>query len=146
MPYRSLILSSCALPSSEAPAPVDITSLELIEQAQARYDAAAALAPIRMDSSALRDCAFVATQNSAVAFDGMILGKPAVLFAQIDFHHAALNVADLGAEAALARAADARPPLDRYVHWFLRTQAIDAQAPDAGARMLAAMRRGGWPL
>ena len=59
MPYRSLILSSCALPSSEAPAPVDITSLELIEQAQARYDAAAALAPIRMDSSALRDCAFV---------------------------------------------------------------------------------------
>ncbi|PAU97049.1 hypothetical protein CK240_11025 [Paracoccus salipaludis] len=94
----------------------------------------------------LRDCAFVATQNSAVAFDGMILGKPAVLFAQIDFHHAALNVADLGAEAALARAADARPPLDRYVHWFLRTQAIDAQAPDAGARMLAAMRRGGWPL
>lgn len=94
----------------------------------------------------LRDCAFVATQNSAVAFDGMILGKPVVLFAQIDFHHAALNVADLGAEAALARAADARPALDRYVHWFLRTQAIDAQAPDAGARMLAAMRRGGWPL
>ncbi|WP_179981755.1 GrdX family protein [Desulfovibrio sp. 86] len=59
MPYRSLILSSCAQPSSEAPALVDITSLELIEQAQARYDAAAVLAPIRMDSSALRDCAFV---------------------------------------------------------------------------------------
>ena len=59
MPYRSLILSSCTLPSSEAPASVDITSLELIEQAQARYNAAAALAPIRMDSSALRDCAFV---------------------------------------------------------------------------------------
>ena len=69
-----------------------------------------------------------------------------VLFAQIDFHHAALNVADLGAEAALARAAEAWPPLDRYVHWFLRRQAIDAQAPDAGARMLAEMRRGGWPL
>ena len=59
MPYRSLILSSCALPSSEAPAPVDITSLELIEQAQARYDAAAALAPIRMGSSAVGGCAVV---------------------------------------------------------------------------------------
>ena len=94
----------------------------------------------------LRDCAFVATQNSAVAFNGMILGKPAVLFAQIDFHHAALNVADMGAEAALAAAESARPPLDRYLWWFLKGQAIDAQGPDAGARMLAAMRRGGWPI
>lgn len=59
MPYRSLILSSCAHPPSEASASVDITSLELIEQAQARYDAVAALAPARMDSNALRDCAFV---------------------------------------------------------------------------------------
>lgn len=94
----------------------------------------------------LRDCAFVATQNSAVAFDGMILGKPAVLFAQIDFHHIALNVADLGAWAALEAAAEARPDPVRYVYWFLKLQAIDAQAPDAGARMLAALRRGGWPL
>ncbi|MBB1492570.1 MULTISPECIES: hypothetical protein [unclassified Paracoccus (in: a-proteobacteria)] len=94
----------------------------------------------------LRDCAFVATQNSAVALDGMILGKPAVLFAQIDFHHAALNVAEMGAEAALAAAAEARPDLDRYLYWFLKLQAIDAQDPDAGARMLAAMRRGGWPI
>ena len=96
--------------------------------------------------TALRGCAFVATQNSAVGFDGMILGKPAVLFAQIDFHHAALKVAEMGAGAALQAAADARPDLDRYVYWFLKLQAIDAQAPDAGARMLAAMRRGGWPL
>lgn len=94
----------------------------------------------------LRDCAFVATQNSAVAFDGMILGKPAVLFAQIDFHHVALNVAAMGAEAALAAAATARPDTDRYLYWFLKQQAIDAQAPDAGERMLTAMRRGGWPI
>lgn len=94
----------------------------------------------------LRDCAFVATQNSAVAFDGMILGKPAVLFAQIDFHHAALNVAEMGAEAALAAAAEARPEFGRYLFWFLKLQAIDAQAPDAGERMLAAMRRGGWQI
>ena len=94
----------------------------------------------------LRGCAFVATQNSAVAFDGMILGKPAVLFAQIDFHHAALNVAELGAEAALAAAAEGGPDPDRYLWWFLKDQAIDAQAPDAGERILAAMRRGGWPI
>lgn len=59
MPYRSLILSSCTQPPSGASTSVDLTSLELIEQAQARYDAATAYAPIRIDGGALRDCAFV---------------------------------------------------------------------------------------
>lgn len=94
----------------------------------------------------LRGCALIATQNSAVAFDGLILNKPVVLFGQIDFHHAALNVADLGAEAALKAAAHARPDHARYLWWFLKDYAIDAQAHDAGDRMLAAMRRGGWPI
>lgn len=94
----------------------------------------------------LRACRFVATQNSAVAFDGLILGKPAVLFAQIDFHHAGLNVAELGAEAALAAAAGAAPDFAPYLWWFLKRHSTDAQAPDAGERMLAAMRAGGWPL
>jgi len=94
----------------------------------------------------LRDCAFVATQNSAVAFDGYLLGKPAVLFARIDFHHIALNVADLGAEKALAQAETHVPDFDRYLFWFLQQNAINATQPDAGARILAAMRRGGWPI
>lgn len=94
----------------------------------------------------LRDCAFVATQNSAVAFDGMILGKPAVLFAQIDFHHAALNVAQLGAQQALAAAETADGNADRYLWWFLKRRSIDVPAPDAGARILAALRSGGWPV
>lgn len=94
----------------------------------------------------LRDCAFVATENSAVAFDGMILGKAAVLFAQIDFHHVALSVADMGAEAALAAAPGHAPDYARFLWWFLKQESIDAQAPDAGARILASMRRGGWPV
>lgn len=94
----------------------------------------------------LRDCAFVVAQNSAVAFDGLILDKPVVLFAQIDFHHPCLNVAELGAQTAIAAAATARPDHAPYLWWFLKHRAIDAQAPDAGARMLAAMRRGGWPI
>ncbi|HRO15021.1 MAG TPA: hypothetical protein PLL33_08265, partial [Paracoccus sp. (in: a-proteobacteria)] len=84
--------------------------------------------------------------NSAVAFDGYLLHKPAVLFAQIDFHHIGLNVADMGADAALRAAPDHAPDFDGYLLWFLRRQAIDGQAADAGARILAAMRRGGWPI
>ena len=94
----------------------------------------------------LRDCAFVATQNSAVAFDGYLLGKPAVLFAQIDFHHIALNVAELGVDEALARAPDHRPDFAGYLHWFLRAQSLDMMAPDADARLLTAMKKGGWPV
>lgn len=94
----------------------------------------------------LRDCAFVATQNSAVAFDGLILGKPVVLFGQSDFHHIALNVADLGAARALARAPDHRPDHARYLFWFLRVMAINAAAPDARAQVRSAMKRGGWPI
>ena len=68
-----------------------------------------------------------------------------MLFAQIDFHHIALNVAELGAAAALERAPRHRPPWPRYLMWFLG-RAIDAMAPDAEAQILSALRRGGWPI
>lgn len=94
----------------------------------------------------LRDCDFVVTQNSAVAFDGLILGKPAVLFAQSDFHHACLNVADLGPAEALRLAADSQPDHSRYIYWFLRMMAVNATAEDARTQIRAAMQRGGWPI
>lgn len=94
--------------------------------------------------AALRTCPFVVTENSAVAFDGYLLGKPAVLFAQIDFHHIALNMAD--DDDALKKAETHRPDFDRYLFWFLQEKAINATLPDAGARILTAMRRGGWPI
>ena len=97
-------------------------------------------------AASLRDCAFVVTQNSAVAFDGYILGKPAVLFGQIDFHHIGLKVADLGAEQALALAASHQPEFEAYLYWFLQQQSINASRPDAGDQILAKMRRGGWPI
>ncbi|MCZ0961303.1 capsular polysaccharide export protein, LipB/KpsS family [Paracoccus benzoatiresistens] len=94
----------------------------------------------------LRDCALVATQNSAVGFDGLILEKPVVLFGMSDFHHIALNVADLGAKAALARAEGHRPDFAAYLDWFLRRTSLDMMAPDADDRLLAAMEKGGWPV
>lgn len=97
-------------------------------------------------ASLLRDCAFVATQNSAAAFDGYILGKPAVLFAQVDFHHIALNVAELGVDEALARASTHRPDFAAYLDWFLRQNSLNMMAEDADERLLAAMRAGGWPV
>lgn len=94
----------------------------------------------------LPECAYVATQNSAAAFEGFLFDKPAVLFAQSDFHHIALNVAELGAEQALALAPHYRPDFALYLFWFLRRMAVNATAPDATEQIRAAMRRGGWPI
>lgn len=91
----------------------------------------------------LPHCLGVATMNSAVAFDGYILGKPAVLFAQIDFHHIALNVAERGAGPALAALPGHAPDHAAYLHWFLG-QAIDAMAPDAETQIVRALARHGW--
>ena len=38
------------------------------------------------------------------------------------------------------------PDFERYVYWFLQLQAINATRPEAGARILAEMRKGGWPI
>lgn len=94
----------------------------------------------------MRGCDFVATQNSAVGFDGLILGKPVVLFGQSDFHHIAHNVADLGTEEALRQAADSRPDHRRYIFWFLRMMAVNATAENAHGQIRAAMQRGGWHI
>lgn len=90
----------------------------------------------------LPDCLGVVTMNSSVAFDGLILGKPLALFAQIDFHHIALKAGDLGAAQALAALPDYRPDYAGYLHWFLG-QSIDAMAPDAEAQIGKALARCG---
>ena len=81
-----------------------------------------------------------------VAFDAYLLARPVVLFAQIDFHHIALNVSELGVEKALERAPDYKAHYAKYLWWFLKEQAIDAMAPDADLRILAALKKGGWPI
>lgn len=102
---------------------------------------------IGRDSRALLPAAeYVVTQNSAVAMDAYLLARPVVLFGQVDFHHIALNVADLGVAEALARAPDHRADYARYLYWFLKLQAIDAGSEAAEAQILAAMKRGGWPI
>jgi hypothetical protein len=92
----------------------------------------------------LERCDYVVTQNSSVALSGFFLGKPAVLFAQIDFHHIAANVAQVGAEAAITSAPDMAPNYDAYLHWFLKETAINGGAPEAPDQIIAAVRQHGW--
>ncbi len=94
----------------------------------------------------LRTCDYVVTENSSVALSGMFFHKPVILFAEVDFHHIALNVARIGAEEAFARVAEWRPDFDTYLHWFIALNSIKADAEDAEAQILAAVRRHGWQV
>ena len=97
-------------------------------------------------TESLAACDLVVTQNSAVAFNGYFFGKPAVLFAETDFHHIAASVPRLGVAAALREVRGLAPEYDRYLKWFLADNAIAAGGPQAETQILAALRRGGWPI
>ena len=97
----------------------------------------------------LRECAWVATMNSSVAFLGFLLGRPAALFARSEHHHVAARVHDLGATRAIWAAEDMLedpPDFDGYVHWFWQRMCVNAGRPDAEARIAERLRAAGWPV
>lgn len=94
----------------------------------------------------LRTCDYIVTQNSGVAFQGFFAGKPAILFGRSDFHHIALNVADIGAEAAFGTVTTHAPDYAAYLYWFLQIQAINAGRPEAQDRIAQVLRGHGWPV
>lgn len=94
----------------------------------------------------LAGCDYVVTQNSSAAFNGYFFGKPAVLFARIDFHHIAANVAGLGVARALDAGPGLAPDHAGYLHWFWQEMSINAGRPEAEDKIRAALRRAGWPV
>lgn len=93
----------------------------------------------------LAGCDYVVTQNSVMAFHGYFARKPAVLFAQIDFHHIAGSVPRDGLDRAFAIAQTPRP-FASYLHWFLRDHAISAWAEDCPDQITTRLRSHGWPI
>lgn len=92
----------------------------------------------------LRGCDYVVTQNSGLALSGYLLGKPAVLFARIDFHHIAGSVPRQGVSAAFASAKAGPPDFAGYLYWFFRHHTINGGAQDAEHQIRARFRRHGW--
>lgn len=93
---------------------------------------------------ALATCDYVVTENSSAALSGFFFGKPAILFAKIDFHHIALNVAEIGVERAFDEVEIHAPDYDAYLYWFIHLNAIKADADDAGDKIIARIKALGW--
>ena len=94
----------------------------------------------------LPHCAYVVTQNSAVAFGGYFFNKPAILFAKIDFHHIAQSLTRQSAETAFARVNEDIPDFAAYVHWFWQIRSINAGRDDAPQKIAERFRALGWPV
>jgi hypothetical protein len=99
----------------------------------------------RPSMSLLAQCDYVVTENSAMALAGFFAKKPAVLFANIDFHHIAGSVPHMGVKAAFDDLAKPKP-FARYLHWFFKQHAISAEAEDATAQIVTRLRQHHWPI
>ncbi|AXI44607.1 hypothetical protein C1J03_00320 [Sulfitobacter sp. SK012] len=94
----------------------------------------------------LKSCDYVVTQNSSAAFNGYFFGKPALLFAQVDFHHIAV-AADLhNLSQSFAEMENHAPNYAAYIHWFWQDQCINAGREDAEEKIAARLKRFGWPV
>lgn len=94
----------------------------------------------------LQHCDFVVTQNSSAAFSGYFFGKPALLFAGIDFHHIAVKADMEDLAHSFAQVAAAAPDYAGYLWWFWQEQSINAGRDGAVDKIAARLRRFGWPI
>lgn len=89
-------------------------------------------------------CDYIVTQNSSVAFNGILFEKPFILFAKSDFHHIAASVHALGVQEAFRAVAQPSPDYAAFLWWFWQKMSINAGRETAEDRISAAFFRAGW--
>jgi len=94
----------------------------------------------------IENCDYIVTQNSSVAFKGLLQNTPSVLFAHSDFHHILESVNRDGAERAFRNILSKRMPYAKYFYWFLQLNTINAGRDEAAQTILENCRELGWQL
>ncbi len=90
-------------------------------------------------------CAYIVTQNSTAAFEGILHRKPAILFAKSDFHHIFPTIkSPQDAPEAFARAKAKNMLFMKYLYWYLRMNAADIRQADAPAKIKEMLAEAGW--
>lgn len=95
----------------------------------------------------LAACTVTVSFNSAVAIEGFLHRKPAILFGPSDFHHFAETVTDpAGFRPTLARAM-ARPQegYAQFLHWYFVRQCLNVDGKRFPEKLLAILAAAGFP-
>ena len=118
----------------------DLAALESLQDRQPQFTVS-----FEPSMDLLRRCDLVVTENSSMALTGFFARKPAILFAEADFHHIAGSVPRHGLQRAFAPHAT-EPPFAAYLFWFFKMHAITAWADDVHAQVASRLRSHGWPV
>jgi hypothetical protein len=90
-------------------------------------------------------CAYIVTQNSVAAFEGLLHRKPSILFAKSDFHHIFPTIkTPQDAPEAFARVEAKNMLYMKYLYWYLRMNAADIRRADAPAKIQEMLAEAGW--
>ena len=93
----------------------------------------------------LAAAAVTVSVNSAVAMEGFLHRKPAILFGRSDFPSLATQARDeVDFPAALEAALSAHWPYPKMLHWYFGQHTLELAAPDFEDRALAAFARVGF--
>lgn len=94
----------------------------------------------------LHDCDYVVTENSGVAFKGIMHRKPAICFGEADFHHLFANIRRDGVAKAFKDILVPSRAYAKYFYWFLQLNCINAGRDFAPDRILEQVRVFGWEV
>ena len=95
----------------------------------------------------LAACVVTVSFNSAVAIEGFLHRKPAILFGPSDFHHFAETVTDpAGFPQALTRALDhPKEGYAQFLHWYFARQCLNIGGKRFAEKLLAILAAAGFP-
>ncbi|PWE33297.1 hypothetical protein DDZ14_05795 [Maritimibacter sp. 55A14] len=94
----------------------------------------------------LAACCVTVSVNSAVAMEGFLHRKPAILFGRSDFHHNAETVRDPAEfPTALDRALTRRGGHAQFIHWYFAQNCLSLHDPDFTEAVLARFAAAGFP-
>ncbi|MEM9228041.1 MAG: hypothetical protein AAGB10_00390 [Pseudomonadota bacterium] len=89
---------------------------------------------------------YLVSQNSSVAYWGLVHRKPAILYAAADFHHICQSISRTTPSDAFRKAPDTRPGYAKYLYWHSLNALIDISGANAAAQLVARLRFMGWSV
>ncbi|MFY0662694.1 MAG: hypothetical protein JXR15_19550 [Shimia sp.] len=93
----------------------------------------------------LQQCAVTVSYNSAVAIEGFLHNKPAILFGRSDFHHVAETVEyPCDFADALHSALTNQSDYAKYLHWYFSQFAVSTEDWDLNERLLKKFESAGF--
>lgn len=96
---------------------------------------------------ALHACDYIVTQNSAVLLRGMFYERPAIVFADCEYHHPFQSVRrGVPVEQAFARVMADRPDFAAFAYWYLQLNCINTSRDWAEETILSQCRGFGWDI